>query len=92
LRQIRFGLVDPGDVGHVGYLGWPAEAVGLGGVDVVEDGLAVPADGVVVAVVDTGWGVVADAGVAVVVVVVGEELVGERSCVGEGGEPGGESR
>jgi hypothetical protein len=61
------------------------------GVGVVEDGLAVAADGVVVAVVDAGWGVVADAGVAVVVVVVGEEVVDECSCVGEAGEAWGES-
>ena len=33
-----------------------------------------------------GWGVVADAGVAVVVVVVVEEVVGEGSGVGEAGE------
>jgi hypothetical protein len=70
MRQIRFGFVDPGDGRHAGCLGWSAEAVGLGRVDVVEDGLAVLADGVVVAVVDAGWGVVADAGVPVVLVVV----------------------
>ena len=51
--------------------------MGFGGVGVVEDGLAVGSDGVVVAVVDGGWGVVADAGVAVLVVVVVEELVEE---------------
>jgi hypothetical protein len=58
---------------------------------VVEDGLAVFADGGVVAEVDAGWGVVADAGVSVVVVVVGEEVVGEGSGVGEAGEAFGES-
>ena len=58
---------------------------GVGGVGVVEDGLAVCADGVVVAAVDAGGGVVADAGV-VVVVVVGEERVDEGPCVGEAGE------
>ena len=42
-------------------MGWSAEAVGFEGVGVVEDGLAVGADRVVVAVVDVGWGVVADA-------------------------------
>ncbi len=72
-------------------MGWSAEAVGFGGVGVVEDGLAVGADGVVVAVVDAGWGVVADAGVAVVVVVVVEELVDEGSGVGEAGEAFGEA-
>ena len=64
--------------------------MGLGGVGVVEDGLAVGSDGVVVADVDAGWGVVADAGVAVVVVVVLEEGVDERSGVGEAGEAFGE--
>jgi hypothetical protein len=63
---------------------------GVGGVGVVEDGLAVCADGVVVAAVDAGGGVVADAGVAVVVVVVVEERVDEGPCVGEAGEAFGE--
>ncbi len=68
-------------------MGWLSEAVGFEGVCVVEDGLAVCPDGVVVAVVDAGWGVVADAGVAVVaVVVVVEEVVGEGSGAGEAGE------
>jgi hypothetical protein len=58
---------------------------------VVEDGLAVFSDGGVVAEVDAGGGVVADAGVPVVVVVVGEELVDEGACVGEAGEVGRES-
>ena len=79
-------MVDPGDVGDVGCFGWSSEAVGFEGVGVVEDGLAVGADGVVVAVVDAGWGVVADAGVAVVVVVVVEERVDEAAGVGEAGE------
>ena len=61
------------------------------GVGVVEDGLAVSADGVVVAVVDAGGGVVADAGVAVVVVVVGEQLVDEAAGMGQVGEALGES-
>ena len=69
---------------------WSAESVGVGGVGVVEEGLAVCADGVVVAAVDAGGGVVADAGVAVVVVVVGEERVDEGPCVGEAGEAFGE--
>jgi hypothetical protein len=89
LRQIRFGLVDPGSRGD-GGCGWSAvKAVGVGRVGVVEDGLAVSADRCVVAAVDAGWGVVADAGVVVVVVVVVvvEELVGERSGgVGQAGE------
>ena len=65
-------------------MGWSSEAVGLEGVGVVEDGLAVGSDGVVVAVVDAGWGVVADAGVAVVVVVVVEEFVDEAVGRGRG--------
>ena len=83
-------MVDPGDVGNLGCDGWSAEAVGFVGVGMVEDGLAVLADGVVVAVVNAGRGVVADAGVSVVVVVVVEELVGEGSGVGEAGESFGE--
>ena len=67
------------------------EAVGVGGVGVVEDGLALGADGVGSSVVDVGWGVEADAGVAVLVVVVGEELVDEGSGSGEAGEPFRES-
>ena len=90
VRQVWFGWVDPGDVGDLGCLWWSAESVGVGGVGVVEDGLAVCADGVVVAAVDAGGGVVADAGVAVVVVVVGEERVDEGPCVGEAGEAFGE--
>ncbi len=84
VRQIWFGWVDPGDVGDWWCGGWSAEAVGFEGVGVVEDGLAVGSDGVVVAVVDAGGGVVADAGVAVVVVVVGEELVDEVRGRGRG--------
>ncbi len=64
--------------------------MGLGRVGVVEDGLAVSADGVVVAVVNAGGGVVADAGVPVLVVVVGEERVDEGPRVGEADEPFGE--
>ena len=91
-RQVWFGRVDPGYVGDLGCGGWSAEAVGFEGVGVVEDGLAVGSDGVVVSVVDAGGGVVADAGVAVVVVVVvGEELVDEEAGVGEAGEAFGES-
>jgi hypothetical protein len=44
LRQIRFGLVDPGNRGDSGC-GWSAvKAVGVGRVGVVEDGLAVSTD------------------------------------------------
>ncbi len=90
VRQVVGGWVDPGDVGHARCLWWLSESLGLGCVGVVEDGLAVSADGVMVAVVDAGGGVVADAGVAVVMVVVGEELIDERSGVGEAGEAFGE--
>jgi hypothetical protein len=84
VRQVWLGRVDPGDVGDLGCDGWSSEAVGFEGVGVVEDGLAVGSDGVVVAVVDAGGGVVADAGVAVVVVVVVEELVDEVFGRGRG--------
>ena len=72
----------------MGCLGWPAEAVGFEGVGVIEDGLAVGSDGVVVAVVDAGRGVVADAGVPVVMVVVVEELVDEVCGRGRGWRSG----
>jgi hypothetical protein len=58
---------------------------------VVEDGLASLADVVVAAGVDVGGCVVADAGVAVLVVVVLEEVVCEGSCMVEAGESVGES-
>jgi len=50
------------------------KAVGSGGVDVVEDGWSLGADLVGSVVVDVDWGVEADAGVAVVVVVMASEL------------------
>src|SRR2546428_8789991 len=59
------GLVDPGDGGQLGGLGWVAdEAFGVGGVGGVEDGLAVGADSWSSAVVDVGGGGEADSGVA----------------------------
>ena len=90
VRQVWLGLVDPGDGWDLGCGWWSSEAVWFEGVGVVEHGLAVLADGVVVAVVDAGGGVVADAGVSVVVVVVVEEFVDEGACVGEAGEAFGE--
>ena len=76
------GLVDP-------YLGWQgrgervpsAEPVGPGGEGAVEDELAAGLDGPGGAVVDRGRGVQADPGMAVLVVVVGEEQVAECACV-----------
>ena len=67
-----------------------SESVGVGVVGVVEDVLAVGSDLVVAAGVDVGGCVVADSGVAVVVVVVVEERVDEGAGVGEAGEAFGE--
>ena len=61
-----------------------------GGVCGVEDGLSLVADLVGSAVVDVCWGVQADPGVAVVVVVVVEELVDEGPALGERSEALGE--
>ena len=87
VRQIWSGLVDPGDVGDACCDWSPLEAVGFEGVGVVEDGLAVFAIGVVVAVVDVDGCVVADAGVAVAMVVVSEEGVDEGSGAGGSTRP-----
>ena len=61
MRQVFVGLVDPGDVGDSWCLGSFTEAVWVGGVGVVEDGVAGLADGVLAAGVDVGARVVADA-------------------------------
>ena len=53
----------------------------------VEGGAALGADLVGGAVVDRGWGVPADPGVAVLVVVVVEERLAEGTGVGEAAEP-----
>ena len=58
----------------------------------VEGGLTVGADLGRGVEMDRGWGVHADPGVAVLVVVVGEELLGERAGVGQGPEAVGEDR
>jgi len=55
------GWVDVAVGWDFGCLGWVAEAVGVGLVCVVEDGLAFGAHGVGSAGVDVGWGVVAEA-------------------------------
>jgi hypothetical protein len=60
------------------------------GVGAVEGALAVGSDLGGGAEVDRGGGVHADPGVAVFVVVGGEESFAERPCVGEGAEPVGE--
>ena len=75
---------------HCGCLWWFPEAVGSVGVGGVEHSLAFLADDVVEAVVDVGWGVEADTGVAVFVVVVVEERFAERSSRSDVGEPFGE--
>ena len=67
-----------------------AEPVGPGGEGAVEDELAAGLDGPGGAVVDRGRGVQADPGMAVLVVVVGEEQVAECACVLQGGEGAGE--
>lgn len=67
-----------------------SEPVGVGGVGVAEGLLALWADLRGGAVVHRCRGVQADAGVAVLVVVVGEELLAERARVCGGSEPVGE--
>ena len=64
-----------------------AEPVGVGGVGRVQGGGAAGADLLGGAVVHRGGGVPADAGVAVLGVVVGEEPVAEGAGVGEWGSP-----
>ena len=68
------------------------EAVGVGGVGLVEDFLPVGADGYGGAVVDRGGRVQADSGMPVVVIVVVEESVAEGAGVGQGAESVRETR
>jgi hypothetical protein len=77
-----FGFVDPGGVGQLqGFrLRSAGESFGVLGPGGVQDLLPGDAHGVGVAVVDRGWGVQADAGVVVFVVVPGEKRVAE--CAG----------
>jgi hypothetical protein len=67
-----------------------AEPVGAGGEGGVEDLLAAGLDMPGGAVVDRGWRVEADPGMAVLGVVVGEEDAAECAGVFEGGEGAGE--
>lgn len=85
-------LVDPGLVGQFRCVGPAVEPVGVGGVGRVEGGLALLADLLGGAVVHRRWGVPADPGMSVLVVVSGEEAVAESSRVGERPEPCGEVR
>ena len=66
------------------------EPLGVLGVGAVEGALAVGSDLGGGAEVDRGGRVHADPGVAVFVVVGGEEPLAECACVGEGAEPVGE--
>jgi hypothetical protein len=86
-------FVDPGDAGEVGRFG-PAvsEPCGVGGVGGVEGVLSLGAHLGGGAVVDRRRGVIADAGMTVVVVVVREECLAEGSGVGDRPEPLGEGR
>jgi len=85
-------VVDPGGCRQPGR-DWPvAEAIRAGGIGGVQGGGALGADLTGGAVVDRGGGVQADAAVPVLVVVVGEERLAERSGVGQGPEAAGEGR
>src|SRR6266852_6153331 len=87
------GLVDP----HLGGQGRgeraaSAEPARAGGEGVVENLLAARLDGPGGAVVDRGWRMKADPGMAMLGVVVGEENVAEGAGFVQGGEAAGEDR
>ncbi len=87
------GLVDPHLGGQRGCLrAFALEPDRAGGVGLVEDVLPAGLDGPGGAVVHGGGGVQADAGVPVLVVVVGEEDVAEVAGLAEGFEAAGECR
>ena len=89
--DLRTGLVDPHLGGQRRRLGpVSVEPSGVGGVGVVEDLLPVRLDGLGAAVMNRGGGVQPDAGMAVFVVVVGEEDVAEGAGVVDGPELSGE--
>jgi len=81
---LRF--VDPDLLGDCGWLGAAGEALGVAVVGVGEGGGALLADQVGGAEVDGCRGVQADAAVAVLVVVVGDEAIAPLPCLGEGVE------
>lgn len=70
-------MVDPVAVGDLGWAGSSGEAFGVGGTGGVEGGLAGIVDRAGGRVVDRGGGVSADPGMAVDVVVLGEEPIAE---------------
>ncbi len=75
-------MVDPGWTGQRRWLwGLADEPLGMRGVDAVQGLLAGGPDLLGAAVVHVGWGQQPDPGVAVGVVVVGEERAGERPGV-----------
>jgi hypothetical protein len=82
---VGFGwLVDPGNGRELGWVGLAVEAGGVGGVGGTEGRRPLGANLDRGAVVDRRGRVVADPGVAVLVVVVGEERLAERSGVVDG--------
>ena len=68
------------------------EALGVGAVGGGQDAGSLGLDGCGVAVVDVGWGVQAEAAVAVFVVVPAEEVLAVRPGMLDRGEPGREVR
>ena len=87
------GFVDPGGVGQLGWFGSAVSESGrVGGVGGVEGDGASLTDLGGGAVVNRGWGVESDAGVAMHVVVVVEERRTERAGIGDGPESVGERR
>ena len=75
------GLVDPGCFGESGWSGPAGEAFGVLGVGLVEGDLPLGADLFGGAEMYRGWGVHADPGVPMFVVVGHEESVAERAGV-----------
>jgi hypothetical protein len=87
------GLVDPWDIGQLrGFGSAMPESCWVRRVGGIEGGGALSTDLGCGAVMDRGRGVEPDAGVAVDVVVVVEELDAEHSRVGDRAEPFGERR
>ncbi len=82
-------LVDPGGDRQFGRCGGlEDESLGVGGVGGAEGGGAGGLDGSGAVVVDVGGGIQAEAGVAVLVVVPGEEVLAPGAGLLDRGEPG----